>query len=524
MKEFATRPRSSIQRATTPARRAPEKTSPTPTRSPLRASAGPALDPSKTIARLLDNTARPPTSPLILAPDHASERAADRVADGVVRSLRDKTPAHATRDPGPLVRADAVMRAGAGPGAARAPQRFAHDLAHSRGGGSPIAAPLRQRLESSMGAPFGDVRVHTGQRADSLSKSIRARAFTQGNDIFFRSGAYEPGTDRGMHLLAHELTHVAQQRGSHDACSRVVQRVIVEHETTGDYRQETELLDDFIGQIITSHTSGTRDTMIERLYNEIKSNAERISTDENANERLRNYLVGLCDQLSTQLSTTTDQTTKDQISARIKTSTSINLFMERLGRLTGAYKKSMKTCRSHGDPSLNVTHDWGVITAVSTSDNRFFGKIHALATLEYLDTDGTPHTIKCDIAGGARGGYVAPVAVRDVQSEGSVLAKLQSGTNKRSWLAKKNRIDAAEAKARDVKEINEDPDSEFKYIYRRTGRSMLDVKNKSINCARYVAKILKAANIEASAGGLFLTPQEIATGTKLSKHWGPKTS
>jgi hypothetical protein len=47
-----------------------------------------------------------------------------------------------------------------------------------------------------------------------MSRSIQAKAFTTGSDIFFRSGTYEPGSRSGQELLAHELTHVVQQGAS----------------------------------------------------------------------------------------------------------------------------------------------------------------------------------------------------------------------------------------------------------------------------------------------------------------------
>jgi hypothetical protein len=56
--------------------------------------------------------------------------------------------------------------------------------------------------------------VHTGTNADALSRSLQARAFTTGQDIFFRSGEYSPASSSGQKLIAHELTHTKQQMGS----------------------------------------------------------------------------------------------------------------------------------------------------------------------------------------------------------------------------------------------------------------------------------------------------------------------
>jgi hypothetical protein len=61
---------------------------------------------------------------------------------------------------------------------------------------------------------LGDVRVHTGPRADTLARSVDAVAFTVGADVFFRQGAYDPQSHHGKELLAHELAHVVQQRGA----------------------------------------------------------------------------------------------------------------------------------------------------------------------------------------------------------------------------------------------------------------------------------------------------------------------
>ncbi len=64
-----------------------------------------------------------------------------------------------------------------------------------------------------MGSDFSRVKVHTDQTADTLNRSIQARAFTTGNDVFFRQGEYNPQSRGGQELIAHELTHVVQQGG-----------------------------------------------------------------------------------------------------------------------------------------------------------------------------------------------------------------------------------------------------------------------------------------------------------------------
>ncbi len=59
---------------------------------------------------------------------------------------------------------------------------------------------------------YSDVKIHTDAKADQLSRQLGAKAFTVGEDIFFKSGEYEPGSQDGQKLLSHELTHVTQQK------------------------------------------------------------------------------------------------------------------------------------------------------------------------------------------------------------------------------------------------------------------------------------------------------------------------
>ena len=80
------------------------------------------------------------------------------------------------------------------------------------GGGQPLDSGTRGLMESRLGHDFGDVRVHTGPQASQSAASVNAQAYTVGNDVVFQSDRYAPGTQTGLRTLAHELTHVVQQR------------------------------------------------------------------------------------------------------------------------------------------------------------------------------------------------------------------------------------------------------------------------------------------------------------------------
>lgn len=83
-----------------------------------------------------------------------------------------------------------------------------------RGAGASLDPAVRERVGEALGDPLADVRGHADSHADALARSVSARAFTTGTDVFFASGEYRPGTPTGDELLAHELTHVVQQRGA----------------------------------------------------------------------------------------------------------------------------------------------------------------------------------------------------------------------------------------------------------------------------------------------------------------------
>ena len=84
-------------------------------------------------------------------------------------------------------------------------------IARSRGGGSSLDTRV---LAPEVQPEFADVRVHADASADALARSVSARAFTTGSDVYFAAGEYRPGTSEGNSLLAHELAHVVQQRGA----------------------------------------------------------------------------------------------------------------------------------------------------------------------------------------------------------------------------------------------------------------------------------------------------------------------
>lgn len=145
-----------------------------------------------------------------------AEREADRVARQAMALPAQRAPDAETGTGGaPTVqRVPSVVRPSVvGPGAAGGvlDPMLAQAIHQARGAGRAVPGSVRERMEQALGADLGGVRIHTDARADRLNEALRSRAFTVGADVFVRRSEYRPGSPRSDALLAHELTHTAQQ-------------------------------------------------------------------------------------------------------------------------------------------------------------------------------------------------------------------------------------------------------------------------------------------------------------------------
>lgn len=119
---------------------------------------------------------------------------------------------------------------------------LADQINSRRGQGQTLDPGMAGRAGSVMGADLSQVQVHTDGTADQLSRAIGAKAFTTGSDVFFRSGAYNPSSGEGQHLIAHELTHVVQQGASAPA----VQGKMTVNDPNDQYETEADAVADTV--------------------------------------------------------------------------------------------------------------------------------------------------------------------------------------------------------------------------------------------------------------------------------------
>ncbi|MEG4495438.1 DUF4157 domain-containing protein [Microcoleus sp. D3_18_C4] len=160
------------------------------------------------------------------APNDKYEQEADRVASQVVQQINAPVSVQSSQGQ-PVQRTEApeeeeiqakpeitsLQRKGAIAGG-EASTDLDTAINSAKSSGQPLEAGLQRSMGQAMGADFSGVKVHTDAQSDQLNQSIQAKAFTTGQDVFFRQGAYDPGSRGGQELLAHELTHVVQQKGA----------------------------------------------------------------------------------------------------------------------------------------------------------------------------------------------------------------------------------------------------------------------------------------------------------------------
>lgn len=165
----------------------------------------------------LSNGGEQPTTYRDLDPNGPAEREADRIAKRLTNRMHTGSESATVRQSPSVSRSStregADMRIPSGDSSRPDPWKAV------RSGGRPLSSTVKQDFEGRFGTDLSDVRIHTDKAADAAAASIGARAYTIGSDIAFASGTYDPKSTAGRSLLAHELTHVLQQR--HRATSSV---------------------------------------------------------------------------------------------------------------------------------------------------------------------------------------------------------------------------------------------------------------------------------------------------------------
>ncbi|MBS0029993.1 eCIS core domain-containing protein [Chitinophaga sp. 22321] len=149
--------------------------------------------------------AKPQAKLKVSNPGDPQEEEADKAADKVVQRAPADSHSMDQRDDEKQI---ATKKEGSA-----ASQATHMPGAIPRAGGNTLPAATAAEMSSSFGYDFGKVRIHTDPQAQSAAQQLQAQAFTYNGEIYFNKDKYNPGSQEGKWLLAHELTHVVQQQG-----------------------------------------------------------------------------------------------------------------------------------------------------------------------------------------------------------------------------------------------------------------------------------------------------------------------
>jgi hypothetical protein len=144
-------------------------------------------------------------------------------------------------------------------------------------GGERLPAELARRLGEELGADLSDVRVHTGDHAARTAAALRARAVTVGPDIYFAAGAYDPASEAGIELIAHEVAHVVQNQRGGLAGGRRVSRPDDAHEQQADAFAAR-----FVAEPAATTASGPTGTRLQRATRLAVEDVARLVRDRSA--------------------------------------------------------------------------------------------------------------------------------------------------------------------------------------------------------------------------------------------------
>ncbi len=166
-------------------------------------------------------------------PHDASEIEADLVADKVMRMSDNKSLSlnQSQIQLKPLSESITPIIQTKNEGGSAINNKLSNKITSSQGSGNKLDGSTQSFMQNRFGTDFSGVKIHTDREAVEMNQKLSAKAFTVENDIYFNQSQYQPNTDSGRHLLAHELTHVVQQNkmsGSFARREKTVQRKSLE--------------------------------------------------------------------------------------------------------------------------------------------------------------------------------------------------------------------------------------------------------------------------------------------------------
>lgn len=150
---------------------------------------------------------------LMKAPEaKAEEKKEEKVMKAPAAKEEEKKEEKVAREAAPPEKKEEekkVSKKGEAGGAGKRTEQYVAGIGSK---GQPLPGKEQAFYGERLGYDFGAVRIHTGKEAAESARDAGAKAYTYGNHVVFNEGRYNPGSQDGRKLLAHELTHVVQQK------------------------------------------------------------------------------------------------------------------------------------------------------------------------------------------------------------------------------------------------------------------------------------------------------------------------
>jgi hypothetical protein len=178
--------------------------------------------------------------------------------------------------------------------AIQTPDGFDQQLQSTKGQGQQLDEGIKSELEEHTGTDLNHVNIHTDTQAHDMSAGINAKAFAHGDDIYFKQGNYNPQSEKGKELLAHEVAHVVQQgTGLHDKLHR---KKDPKDTSSGDTptdggKERTIQVGFYLSKSVEANdpTGFAHVEYLKQVYGKSPEEAQSISDTRGTNGRWRNF-------------------------------------------------------------------------------------------------------------------------------------------------------------------------------------------------------------------------------------------
>jgi hypothetical protein len=327
---------------------------------------------------------------------------------------------------------------------------------------------VRAEFEPKFGADFGTVRIHSNKNADALNRKVSAKAFTHGQDIYFKAGQYDPKSNKGKTLLAHELTHTLQQKGA-----TAIQRNSSGDEPGGSTAPSSGPVAEVPSVLAKGQILKPGDGVIGAISKESGGTGGHawVATE---------YVTSGGEKKNAVMHLTARGGKGDSASGGSGGS----------GGSVGSDHKSVSQAGSVQSGTVSNAEDSGSIVYSKASNTN-------VGSAEPTSFKGS---ITININDAADNGYLGSMAKKTI----------------RTWNINQAKGEKAVAHAKKMEEKS----NKGKYIYSITGRS-ISITKTGMNCARFAEEVINAAGVSANGGWIIKTPRELATGKGMLRTlWG----